>query len=259
MRPERPFGDNVVLLSSDTRRGYLIDLDGTLVSGETVLQDARWLIERTAGRFMLVSNNAEHTPLQLARRLNRLGLDIPAGRIVLAGTAAIDLIARERPGARLLLLASTALRTYARQKGLNLCATHPEIVLVGRDRQFTYKKLAVAVEAIHRGAELIVANPDSSHPGPNGEAVPETGALAAALIVASGIQSHRVIGKPERGLFDIACRRLGIELENAIMIGDNAATDGAGALRLGMRFVHVRNGDIRSGFGEPALTVPKSC
>lgn len=231
--------------------GYLIDLDGTLISGRTVMPDAAWLLEKAAGRFMLVSNNSEHTPNQLSRQLRHLGLRIAPDQIVLAGTAALERIVRTSPGARLLLLGSAALMGYARTLGLTLVkAPDADIVLVTRDRKFTYAKLALAAEALSLGARLVVACPDRSHPGPRRQPVPEAGALAAALIAAAGVADYEVVGKPEPLLFEIACRRLGIEPRQGLMIGDNSETDGAGARRLGMAFVLVRNGQIRHHFND---------
>lgn len=226
-------------------RGYLIDLDGTLVSGRTVLKDARWLLNAVAGRFVLVSNNAEHTPAQLSRMLQTLGLAVAADQIILAGTCAIDRVAIEQPGASLMLLGSPALRAYARRRGLHLDASRPDVVLVARDRQFSYAKLAAAASALVDGARFIVAAPDLSHPGVDGKPVPETGALAAAIIACAGERDYTVIGKPERALFEMGCRRLGIDFSDAVMIGDNPQTDGLGARRLGMRFWQVHDGSIR--------------
>lgn len=231
--------------------GYLIDLDGTLISGRTVLPDAAWLLEKAAGRFMLVSNNSEHTPAQLSRHLRHMGLRIDPSQIVLAGTAAIDRISRTSPGARLLLLGSVALATYARKLGLDVVQeAEADIVLVTRDRKFTYAKLAMAAEAISLGARLIVACPDRSHPGPRQQPIPEAGALAAALVAAAGVEHYEVVGKPEPLLFETACQRLDIEPRNGLMIGDNADTDGAGARRLGMAFLLVRHGRIRHLFND---------
>jgi len=231
--------------------GYLIDLDGTLISGRTALPDARRLFDALAGRFVIVSNDAEHTPRQVARMLASIGLDIAPQRIVLAGTTAIDLIAQERPGARVLLLGSAPLRFYARRAGLRLETSRPDIVLVMRDRRFSYTKLAMAAEAITRGAELVVAAPDKTHPGPDGMPVPETGALAAAILACVGDIAYRVVGKPEAAVFEIGCARLALDPADAVMIGDNPHTDGAGAARMGMDFVPVHMGFVgRSPTGQ---------
>jgi HAD superfamily hydrolase (TIGR01450 family) len=226
-------------------RGYLIDLDGTLLSGRTILPDARWLLKAVAGRHVLVSNNAEHTPHQLSHMLHTLGLEIAEEGIVLAGTCAIDRIAMSYPGGAVMLLGSHALQTYAKDKGLCLDAPKPDVVLVARDRQFSYAKLAAAAGALTDGAEFYVAAPDLSHPGTDGKPVPETGALAAAILACAGARDYIIIGKPEPILFELACKRLGIEPSEAVMIGDNPQTDGLGAHRLGMRFHLVQNGIIR--------------
>jgi HAD superfamily hydrolase (TIGR01450 family) len=234
-------------------RGYLIDLDGTLISGRTVLPDARWLLDGVAGRYVLVSNNAEHTPAQLSRMLQAMGLKVSADRIVLAGTCAIDRIASAFPGASVMLLGSRALCSYARRKGLHLSTARADIVLVTRDRQFTYAKLEAAAGALTDGARLFVAAPDLNHPGANGKPVPETGALAAAILACAGPRDYTVIGKPERILFEMACRTLGVDFAEAVMIGDNPQTDGLGADRLGMRFYQVKNGVIRPPLQQIAI------
>lgn len=227
-------------------KGYLIDLDGTLVSGRHVLADARWVLEQTAGRYVIMSNNAEHTPAQLAKVLKSIQLNIPAERIVLAGTCTIDEIAETRPGCTVMLIGSASLKTYARSRRLKIASSSPcDIVLVARDRHFTYAKLEAAAAALHDGAKLYVAAPDLSHPGVDGRPVPETGALAAAIAAASGVAVYKVVGKPEKFMFEIGRRKLGVEFSDIVMIGDNPDTDGLGAQRLGMHFHRVRDGFIR--------------
>ncbi|MFB9949025.1 HAD-IIA family hydrolase [Rhizobium puerariae] len=225
--------------------GYLIDLDGTLITGRTVLPDAAWLLEEVRDRFVIVSNNAEHTPRQLSRTLRALGLPVDEKDVILAGTAAIDIVAAKYPRASVLLLGSATLIAYARAKGLRIGDRTVDLVVVARDRHFTYAKLAAAAEAIAGGAGLIVAAPDGSHPGINGRPVPETGALAAAILTSTGLKNYTVVGKPETILFERGCRHLDVAPADAVMIGDNPETDGLGARRLGMGFLRVEQGIIR--------------
>jgi HAD superfamily hydrolase (TIGR01450 family) len=221
---------------------YLVDLDGTLVSDGKPLPGAKRLLALMQDRFVLVSNDAEHTPAQLARLLAGIGLSIESRRILLAGTCALDLIARERPAARVMLLGSAALRRYGERLGLAMTMRDPGIVLVGRDRSFTYAKLSMAANAVREGANLIAANPDLTHPGRGGAVVPETGALLAAILACTGAVPHRIIGKPEPELFARALALLAVPAAQAVMVGDNPHTDGAGARRLGMRYVAIEPG-----------------
>ena len=73
-----------------------------------------------------------------------------------------------------------------------------DIVLVTRDRHFNYAKLAMAAEALHLGARLVVACPDLSHPGPRRQPVPEAGALAAAVVAAGAVTRNTELDA-ERG------------------------------------------------------------
>lgn len=233
-----------MLSNAHAARGYLIDLDGTLMSGRHLLAGARELLTRLEGRFCIVSNDSEHTPQQLVRRFADLGIRLDSGQVILAGTCALETIAKRHPRSRVMVLGSTPLRAYARRLGLDVGDLQSDVVLVARDRRFSYGKLAAAAEAVTRGAALYVACPDTSHPGTNGQPVPEAGALAAALLACTGPVEHAVIGKPEPAMFQLGCQRLGIDPADGVMIGDNPLTDGVGAAAVGLAFWQVMPGKL---------------
>ncbi len=236
----RLLGDIRIRRAMDRGYGFLVDLDGTLVSGSVPLPGAAEFLDAVAGSFVILSNDAEHTPVQLARKLVRMGLSVAPGRIVLAGTTTLAMVAATSPGANILLLGSRALQNDARARGLRPGGVPAEVVIIGRDRQFSFARLAAAANAARGGARLVVCNPDQSHPGPNNEMVPETGALLGAVLACTGPLPHCIIGKPEPALFHAGLAILGKKAEQTIMIGDNPATDGAGAKRLGIDFIHVQ-------------------
>lgn len=232
--------------------GYLVDLDGTLVSGGAFLPGARWLVDNLGDRLVVVSNDAEHTPDLLSQAFSRLGVDLDPQAFVLAGTTAIEQAAERFPGARVMLMMSPELHDYARGKGLRPVVEDCDLVLVGRDRSFTYDGLARAAAAVAGGVPLWLSCPDTSHRGPSGEPVPETGAIGAAIMAAASVSTCHIVGKPEPVLFEKACARLGLPPDRVVMIGDNRSTDGAGAQALGMRFVQVRPGELGPDLFEPS-------
>lgn len=240
--------------AADDIRGWLIDLDGTLVCGGRAMPGASAFLDACSGRFVVVSNDAEHTPAELARGLLRMGLEVPAGRIVLAGAVALDDIAMRRPGARVLMLASPSLMRHAGRRGLTPVQTQPDVVFLGRDRRFTHARLALAANAVRMGAELVVANPDLVHPGADGSIVPETGALLAALLSCTGPVNYRLIGKPEPALFAAGLALLGLPKRAVAMLGDNPRTDGEGARRFGLRYVEIADGVFPQMQGETACS-----
>lgn len=134
---------------------------------------------------------------------------------------------------------------YARARGLMLIEREADTVLLARDVDFTYSRLEHMVVLLRAGARLVVANIDATHPTADGGLVPETGALLGAITACLPDLTYQVIGKPEAALFEIALRKAGARPDRAILIGDNPATDGEGAWRLGMAFAAVGHGGVR--------------
>lgn len=222
-------------------RHLLLDLDGTLIRQHEAIDGAAELLSLFKDRYAIVSNNSTHTAQGLALRLRRMGLRVPSERIVLAGELAMRQLAQQQPGARILLASSTALQRYARAQGCRLVDSKADFVALALDMHFSYARLTVVVNELRRGARLVVTNADATHPGPHGSVVPETGALLAAVIAASGVQPWMVVGKPAPLLFEEGLQCLGAEAASTLVIGDNPATDGEGAARLGMACVLLGN------------------
>ncbi|EEX12277.1 hydrolase, haloacid dehydrogenase [Citreicella sp. SE45] len=226
----------------DGAQRILCDLDGCLVSGARVLPGVAGFVRRHAERLVIVSNNSTDTAETLSRRLAGLGLMLPAGRMVLAGEAALGMAQRRVPSGRLLLLAGAVMQARARALGLDPLAATPEAVVLCRDA--SRSQLEAAMPLLARGLPLIVANPDLTHPGEDGPVI-ETGALLALLEACVPRARSCVAGKPSAHLFRVA---LGpVAPEAAVMIGDNPDTDIAGARRLGMPSIHVGPGGQATG------------
>jgi HAD superfamily hydrolase (TIGR01450 family) len=213
-------------------RVMLCDLDGCLVAGETVLPGARRLVARAGNRLWICSNNSTDTPATLAQRLHRLGLELPAERIVLAGTTALEAIRRRTPGARIAIHGSSELRRFAAASSLVLDDATPQLVLLARDLEFSYATLNRLIRSVRSGAKLVVANEDATHPGGDGFPVAETGALLAALVKCLPTLRFESFGKPEAAMYLSILKAAGCERHEVLAIGDNPETDGCGAERL---------------------------
>jgi HAD superfamily hydrolase (TIGR01450 family) len=219
--------------------GFVIDLDGTLVSGNHVMAGAKDLLDYAADRYAIVSNNSRDTATTLARKLARLGLRVKPERIVLAGEQAARLVAQRYPQARVRVVASPALARFAASLGCNVVEHEPDVILLGRDVNFGYMRLKSVANQLRRGAKLMVANPDLNHPSADGGVTPETGSLMHAVVACAGVEPTCVVGKPEPLLFRQALQRLGTDAADTLVIGDNPLTDGAGARQLAMRCLLV--------------------
>ncbi|TDK48970.1 HAD-IIA family hydrolase [Antarcticimicrobium luteum] len=221
------------------RAAILADLDGCLISGDTVLPDVPDLFARCGDRLWIVSNNSSDTAETLAVRLARLGLDLPAERIVLAGEMTLRAIQVAKPGSRLALFADPPLQALAERLGLRRDLDRPQMVVLARDRSLDFDDIARIAALAHAGVPVTLANPDPSHPGADGTPQPETGALWAAISAISPRAVATSLGKPAPDLPREALRRAGVTPGAAVFIGDTPETDGRAAAAAGIEFLRL--------------------
>jgi ribonucleotide monophosphatase NagD (HAD superfamily) len=221
------------------RSAVLADLDGCLISGETVLADVPELFGQFGNLLWIVSNNSTDTAVSLAVRLSRMGLHIAPDRIFLAGEQTLRRIAADRPGAHIALYAAGPLQELARDLGLLLDRKTPELAILARDPGFDFSDLRELISHLHNGLPIWLTNGDASHPGPDGTPEPETGALFAAVAAAVPGVTFRQLGKPDPYLLDLALTKAGARPDQAIFLGDTYATDGVAAFTAGVPFVLI--------------------
>lgn len=231
-------------------KAILLDWDGCASVANQPYGATIAFLAHFGDRVAIVSNNSTLLPDDIVGVLARAGIGFPADRVILAGYEAIATAAR-KPGARTLVLGPPRMRALANRMGLNLSRKNADLVVLLRDTRFSYARLDRAVDALRLGARLIVANPDKTHPGPNGAVVPETGALLAALAACIDLAALdvEIVGKPSAVLFERACVALGVSTGEAVMIGDNPLTDIVGAAAVGMPSILVEPGS-RLGLGD---------
>ena len=213
-------------------KALFIDWDGCVMLDECFIPGADAFLRRFQEKTTILSNNSTELPLTLASILERAGITIRADRILLAGHQAIDYAKNHHSNDRIFMMASREMCAFASEQGLTLVGHEANVVLLLRDVDFNYRKLRVAINMIRHGARLVVANPDATHPTRYG-VTPETGAIMAAITVCCPVIPI-IIGKPSSTIFEHALRQQGLAPDDAVMIGDNADTDVAGAENFGI-------------------------
>lgn len=224
-----------VMARLHSARAIFLDWDGCLVEARSLKPGARELIELFGDKIFVLSNNSTNLPTHFARYLRSHQAPIADARIFLAGHRAVDFVAAHYPRDPVYFIGSEGLRRYGRNRGLSYGEHEARTVLLLRDTKFNYAKLDAAANFLRRGARLIVANPDLTHPRGT-DVVPETGALMAALGACVDLSRTEVttVGKPEQFLFELALSAAGVPASDVVMIGDNPATDIAGARAMGI-------------------------
>ncbi|HKE99906.1 MAG TPA: HAD-IIA family hydrolase [Actinomycetes bacterium] len=219
--------------------GVVLDCDGVLYLRDQVIASAPPALRgiRSLGvRVAFVTNNSAVPPADVARRLERLGVQADPAEVSTSAQAVVGLLGgRERlDGVRVLVLGGEGLREALARAGAALLGPQDDwrsarIVAVGLDTGLTYDRVRRAALAIDAGARFVGSNPDGSLPTPEGP-WPGAGSLLAMLEAATGRRAE-VAGKPEPPLLETAARSLGDG--PFLMVGDRADTDVAAARRLG--------------------------
>ncbi|AWB43053.1 haloacid dehalogenase [Paenibacillus sp. CAA11] len=226
--------------------GYFFDLDGTVFLGQRLLPGAAEALEslRAQGkRLLFLSNTTTRTREECYLRLTGLGIQAHRQEMVTAGWMSA-LYLREQAGeVRVYVIGEPALVLELVEQGVPITlyveeATH---VLVGMDMHFNYDKLHAAAKAVRRGAALIAANPDTCCPV-EGDLLPDTWAIVQAIVTASGVRTHAVMGKPSSYFAQKTLEWSGLEASRCLMIGDRLDTDIAFGLKHGLGTALVLTG-----------------
>lgn len=222
---------------------YIMDMDGVLYRGNQLIPGAREFIERLQSgghRFLFLTNNSQRTPLDFQRKLERMGLNVPAEHYFTSAMATAAFLHSQKPDGTAFVIGEAGLSYALYQVGYSLSEVAPDYVVLGDTPSYDYAKIVRAVRLIMGGARFIATNPDVS--GPEEEGIhPACGALAAPIERVTGQQAYYV-GKPNPLMMREALRRVGAHSDEAIMIGDRMDTDVLSGLGAGMRTVLVLTG-----------------
>ena len=230
------------------------DLDGVVWRGDEPIAPAAVGIAalRAAGlRVGFVSNNSSQPVAEVADKLTRFGVPAEPADVLTSALAAAALLARRlAPGARVLACAGPGVVEALEGVGLEpVTDGEADAVVVGFHRTFDFDELDRASCAIRAGAMFVATNLDATYPMPGGAMLPGTGAITAAVAVASGHQPE-VAGKPEPPTVALVRERFGTLWgggRRPTVVGRRAGRRARMAVRPGVVGRHRQGGTARRG------------
>lgn len=206
---------------------YLFDIDGTTLLGETALPGAVETVTqlRSAGTpFLWVTNNTSRSRDGWLERLDAAGLSPQPTELYTAGDASIDWVAAQAPVPRVHLLGTAELAGDFRDAGIEIVDADPELLVLGYDTTLTYDKAARFARHLLAGVPYVATHPDRTCPTPEGP-IPDVGSFMAMFETATGRLPAHILGKPNATMIAGAARRLGVAVEDIVMVGDRLETD----------------------------------
>lgn len=234
---------------------FAFDLDGVIYAGDELIPAAAAAVAlaRSFGhRTYFISNNSRQNSVEVAARLQLLGLDAAPREVVCATEITGLVVSRLEPPPRsVLVIGSDSLAVEVGRCGAQVYRyfsdSEVDAVVMGLDFGMTYDMILAAHRAIVRhGARFIAANDDVTFASAGGS-VPGCGAFVRAIQLTTGA-TPIIVGKPAPQMF----RRI-LDLESAgpgelVVFGDSLYADIGGAKAIGAKAVLVLTGvDSRDG------------
>jgi HAD superfamily hydrolase (TIGR01458 family) len=225
-------------------KGFLIDLDGTVVEAGRLVEGAAetlaWL--RAQGMpYRFVTNTTSKPRAAILEKLRGMGLDVAAEEIFSAPVIARHYLLKEGLTRCYPLIKDSLQEDLG---GIDLVEDSPQAVLVGDiGDELTYAKLNRAFRFLLEGAAFIALARNRYFRGEDGFCL-DVGSIVAALEY--GAQREALLlGKPAAEFFLMAGQSLGMAQENIGVIGDDLEADVLGAKAAGSRGILVRTGKYR--------------
>ncbi|MDY6765415.1 MAG: HAD-IIA family hydrolase [Halobacteria archaeon] len=241
-----------------TFSGAIIDLDGTVYLGDSLIPGAEQGIEklRSSGVDLLFfSNNPTKTPEEFAAHLTELGISVTPHEILTSAVVTREYLLNNHREDDIFVVGE---RGFTKQISDLSITENPEEadVLVGSiDRSFAYDTLVDALTA-YRGKEptFLGTDPDRAIPVGNGRKIPGSGAIIGAIASTTGRNPDKVLGKPSQYAVDVCLRHLEADPSECLVVGDRLDTDIDMGENAGMTTTLVLTGvDDRDSLSESSI------
>ena len=264
------------------KRLFLLDMDGTLYLDDRLFPGATDFLAKIracGGKYLFLTNNSSKGVDAYVEKMTRLGVPAAPADFLTSVDALIVFLERTYGAAvkkkKMYVVGTRSFRAQLAAAGFLLTETpddDTEILILGFDRELTYRKLEDACRLLARGVleartsgdakaaagvpavDYYATNPDWVCPTAFGS-VPDCGSMAWMLEKATG-RLPKFIGKPEPEMALLAMAQCGCSAAETLLIGDRLYTDIACGNRAGVDTAFVLSGegtlaDLAKGQGKP--------
>ncbi|WP_347567181.1 TIGR01458 family HAD-type hydrolase [Mesorhizobium sp. WSM4904] len=223
----------------------LLDLLGVVYDGDTPITGAVAAIGRLREAQLplrFVSNTTRSPRSAIITQLAAMGIEVADEELLTPARAAVEWLRKHDRQPHLLVHPDLEVE-FSGLKG----GSGRAVVIGDAGEAFDHASLNRAFRELVAGADFLALAINRTFKDADGLLSLDTGAFVAALEFASG-RSPVVLGKPSADFFHSALARLNCPAADAVMVGDDAESDIAGALSAGLgAALLVRTGKFRPG------------
>lgn len=215
-------------------RGFMFDLDGTLVLGDRagrsydVLPGAIEVLTRLRERgipWVVLTNGSAHPPAQQAARLRGVGLPVEDAQMLTPSSITAGVLLA-RGVRRVLVLGSPGVGHVLRESGIEITFTgepdceHVDAVYIGWHPECGMRDIEAACHAIWAGARCYVASDVPFFASRAGRTIGYSYAIVGAVRRMTKVRPI-ITGKPSQHALRHVARTLGVKPAEVGVVGDD--------------------------------------
>ena len=235
-------------------KGYLFDIDGTIVLGDVLIPGAKEKIEelRKCGKKIgFYTNNSSKNPKSYIEKFTKLGIETELKEIITAGGVLADYLKNSCKDKKIFMVGTKDYKNYCKDLEIQILDENDEfdfseidIVVVTLDSELNYKKLEIACKLLHRNVEYLAANEDLVYPVEDGVFLPDCRAICNIIELCTK-KIPKYFGKPKKAMLDYALRNLNLLKDEVVIVGDRLYTDIASGYINGCDTILVLTGEAK--------------
>lgn len=235
-------------------KGYLFDIDGTIVLGDILIPGAKEKIEelRKCGKKIgFYTNNSSKNPKSYIEKFTKLGIEAELKEIITAGGVLADYLKNSCKDKKIFMVGTKDYKNYCKDLEIQIFDENDEfdfseidIVVVTLDSELNYKKLEIACKLLHRNVEYLAANEDLVYPVEDGVFLPDCRAICNIIELCTK-KIPKYFGKPKKAMLDYALRNLNLLKDEVVIVGDRLYTDIASGYINGCDTILVLTGEAK--------------
>jgi NagD protein len=248
-----PTGARAVVRRLSRTKGFILDMDGTLVLGDSrnkglrPLPGALEFVAHLTSRnipFVLFTNGTVRPPEAYVDELAHAGFDVTASQIMTPASVAAEYLSA-KGYRRILVMGGAGVGGPLAAKGLEIVRPpehdNVDAIFVGWFREFGMPDIEAGCAAAWAGAKVFAASLVPYFATAEGRTLGTSCAIAGAIEKITGVRA-RALGKPAAAAMRIAGKRLGVGAADIAVIGDDPNLEIPMALRAGALAIGVTTG-----------------
>ncbi|WP_432204371.1 HAD-IIA family hydrolase [Cetobacterium somerae] len=215
-------------------KGYLFDIDGTILLGDTIIPGAKEKIEELRKRGKKIgffTNNSSKNPKKYMEKFKEFGIESTLDEIITAGIVLLSHIEKNYSNKKVYIIGTEEYKNLYRAKGIHVVDDiqdfkdhNIDILIVALDTELNFKKLETACKLLKKDIKYFAANEDLVYPIENKIYLPDCKAICNMIELCTG-KKPIYFGKPNGVMLGFALEKLNLIKEDIVIVGDRLYTD----------------------------------